>query len=172
MEVVTCILVIFGSDCIYNHGHWTRWKLLQATLDCMQDLHVLLAWVEVTWHVHYIVKNMHMVCALYFIVFFFVHGFYLYPSCWLHWQQVSHMITPVLVQPPWKIWVYTSQKLTKANNITTTKQSTTEPCAYFMGYILLVDYHNNWGYSTLDQEAISQKFYELIIGILPNFWVL
>ena len=42
----------------------------------------------------------------------------------------------VPMKQPRMTWVNKSRKSTKNNDITTTKHSTTKPCAYFMGYTL------------------------------------
>ena len=87
--------------------------------------------------------------------------FYPYTSGLFHWHWGNHMIAPVPVKQPWSIWVNTSHKSTKNNTktkqsktmcifhgiysmlhticrtllfTTTTKQSTTKPCTYFMEY--------------------------------------
>ena len=44
----------------------------------------------------------------------------------------------ILVEHPWKIRVNVSIESTRIEAITATKQSTTKPCAYFMGYSLHV----------------------------------
>ena len=44
------------------------------------------------------------------------------------------MIAPVPAKQPWWIWINTSCEFIMNDCITTTKQSTTEPCAYFLGY--------------------------------------
>ena len=53
-----------------------------------------------------------------------------YPSGLLHWHWGNHMIAPVSVKQPWRIWV----NATRTDNIATTKQSTTKPCTYCMEY--------------------------------------
>ena len=50
--------------------------------------------------------------------------FYPYPSGLLHWHWGNHMIAPVSVKQPWRIWVNKSLE-----SITTIKR-----CAYSMGY--------------------------------------
>ena len=41
---------------------------------------------------------------------------------------------PVPAKQPWWIWINTSCEFIMNDCITTTKQSTTKPCAYFLGY--------------------------------------
>ena len=46
-------------------------------------------------------------------------------------------IAPVPAKQPWWIWINTSCECIMNDCITTTKQSTTKPCAYFLGYTVL-----------------------------------
>ena len=46
----------------------------------------------------------------------------------------TYSIAPVPAKQPWWIWINTSCKFIMNDYITTTKQSTTKPCAYFLGY--------------------------------------
>ena len=57
-----------------------------------------------------------------------------YPSGLLHWHCVNLTIAPVPAKQPWWIWINTSCEFIMNDCITTTKQSTTKPCAYFLGY--------------------------------------
>ena len=57
-----------------------------------------------------------------------------YPSGLLHWHCGNLTITPVPAKQPWWIWINTSCEFIMNDCITTTKQSTTKPCAYFLGY--------------------------------------
>ena len=57
-----------------------------------------------------------------------------YPSDLLHWHCGNLTIAPVPAKQPWWIWINTSCEFIMNDCITTTKQSTTEPCAYFLGY--------------------------------------
>ena len=43
-------------------------------------------------------------------------------------------IAPVPAKQPWWIWINTSCEFNMNDCITTTKQSTTKPCAYYLGY--------------------------------------
>ena len=78
--------------------------------------------------VQYIPRNMHTVFAsLCFVVV--IHWLiFPYPSGLLHW----HCAVPAK-QPRW-IWINTSCEFIMNDCIITTKQSTTKPCAYFLGY--------------------------------------
>ena len=46
-------------------------------------------------------------------------------------------IAPVPAKQPWWIWINTSCEFIMNDCITTTKQSTTKPCAYFLGYTVV-----------------------------------
>ena len=59
-----------------------------------------------------------------------------YPSGLLHWHCGNLTIAPVPAKQPWWIWINTSCELIMNDCITTTKQSTTKPCAYFLGYTI------------------------------------
>ena len=60
-----------------------------------------------------------------------------YPSGLLHWHCGNLTIAPVSAKQPWWIWINTSCEFIMNDCITTTKQSTTKPCAYFLGYTVL-----------------------------------
>ena len=57
-----------------------------------------------------------------------------YPSGLLHWHCGNLTIAPVPAKQPWWIWINTSCELIMNDCVTTTKQSTTKPCVYFLGY--------------------------------------
>ena len=57
-----------------------------------------------------------------------------YPSGLLHWHCGNLTIAPMPAKQPWWIWINTSFGFIMNDYITTTKQSTTKPCAYFLGY--------------------------------------
>ena len=82
----------------------------------------------------YIPRNMHTVFAsLCFVVV--IHWLiFPYPSGLLHWHCGNLTIAPVPAKQPWYIWINTSCEFIMNDCITTTKQSTTKPCAYFLGY--------------------------------------
>ena len=70
----------------------------------------------------------------------YAHGFCFavlccgYTSSLLHWHCGNLTIAPVPAKQPWWIWINTSCEFIMNDCITTTKQSTTKPCAYFLGY--------------------------------------
>ena len=63
-----------------------------------------------------------------------------YPSGLLHWHCGNLTIAPVPAKQPWWIWINTSCEFIMNDCITTTKQSTTKPCAYFMGYTVCTQF--------------------------------
>ena len=84
--------------------------------------------------IQYIPRNMHTVFAL--LCFVVVKHWLIlsYPSGLLHWHCGNLAIAPVPAKQPWWIWINTSREFIMNDCITTTKQSTTKPCAYFLGY--------------------------------------
>ena len=81
----------------------------------------------------YIPRYMHTVFAL--LCFAVVINWLIvpHPSGLLHWHCGNLMIAPVPAKQPWWIWINTSCEFIMNDCITTTKQSTTKPCAYFLG---------------------------------------
>ena len=57
-----------------------------------------------------------------------------YPTGLLHWHCGNLTIAPVPAKQPWWIWINTSCEFIMNDCIATAKQSTTKPCAYFLGY--------------------------------------
>ena len=66
-----------------------------------------------------------------------------YPSGLLHWHCGNLTIAPVPAKQPWWIWINTSCEFIMNDCITTTKQSTTKPCAYFLGYTVTQQTQHN-----------------------------
>ena len=94
----------------------------------------------------YIPRNMHTVFALLCFVVVIHWLIFPYPSGLLHWHCGNLTIAPVPAKQPWWIWINTSCEFIMNDCMTTTKQSTTKPCAYFLGYTvstLGIDY-SNW----------------------------
>ena len=90
----------------------------------------------------YIPRNMHTVFALLCFVAVIHWLIFPYPSGLLHWHCGNLTIAPVPANQPWWIWINTSCEIIMNDCITTTKQSTTKPCAYFVGYT--VAYSTEW----------------------------
>ena len=82
----------------------------------------------------YIPRNMHTVFALLCFVVVIHWLIFHYPSGLLHWHCGNLTIAPVPAKQPWWIWINTSCEFIMNDCITTTKQSTTKPWAYFLGY--------------------------------------
>ena len=84
--------------------------------------------------VQYIPRNMHTVFALLCFVVVIHWLIFPYPSGLLHWHCGNLTIAPVPAKQPWWIWINNSCEFIMNDCITTTKQSTTKPCAYFLRY--------------------------------------
>ena len=84
--------------------------------------------------VQYIPRNMHTVFALLCFVVVIHWLIFPYPSGLLHWHCGNLTIAPVPAKQPWWIWINTSCEFIMNDCVTTTKQSTTKPCACFLGY--------------------------------------
>ena len=87
----------------------------------------------------YIPRNMQTVFALLCFVVVIHWLIFPYPSGFLHWHCGNLTIAPVPANQPWWIWINTSCQFIMNDCITTTKQSTTKPCAYFLGYTVLLN---------------------------------
>ena len=90
--------------------------------------------------IQYIPRNMHTVFALLCFVVVIHWLIFPYPSGLLHWHCGNLTIAPVAAKQPWWIWINTSCEFIMNNCITTTKQSTTKPCAYLLGYTVVAWY--------------------------------
>ena len=94
---------------------------------------------------------MHTVFALLCFVVVIHWLIFPYPSGLLHWHCGNLTIAPVPAKQPWRIWINTSCEFIMNDCITTTKQSTTKPCAYFLGYtvnwrkcVYLMSHGSSW----------------------------
>ena len=85
-------------------------------------------------NVQYIPRNMHTIFALLCFVVVIHWLIFPYPSGLLHSHCGNLTIAPVPAKQPWLIWINTSCEFIMNDCITTTKQSTTKPCAYLLGY--------------------------------------
>ena len=117
------ILEVDHNNGTYSSQIWkvsSKYKLTRFLIDLLD--------------VQYIPRNMHMVFALLCFVVV-IHGLiFPYPSGSLHWHCGNLTIAPVPAKQPLWIWINTSWEFIMNDCITTTKQSTTKPCAYFLGY--------------------------------------
>ena len=87
----------------------------------------------------YIPRNMHTVFALLCFVVVIHWLIFPYPPGVLHWHCGNLTIAPVPAKQPWWIWINTSCEFIMNDCITITKQSTTKPCAFFLGYAVCVN---------------------------------
>ena len=92
-------------------------------------------------HIQYIPRYMHTVFALLCFVVVIHWLIFPYPSGLLHWHCGNLTIAPVPAKQPWWIWINTSCEFIMNDCIATTKQSTTKPCAYFLGYTVHEEFH-------------------------------
>ena len=108
----------------YNHNNqWSHAFLVVLDNVCQQSVS----------HTVYPKKYAHGFC---FVVV--IHWLILpYPSGLLHWHCGNLTNAPVPAKQPWWIWINTSCEFIMNDCITTTKQSTTKPCAYFLGYTVI-----------------------------------
>ena len=95
-------------------------------------------------HLQYISRNMHTLFALLCFVVVIHWLIFPYPSGLLHWHCGNLTIAPVPAKQPWWIWINTSCEFIMNDCITTTKQSTTKPCAYFLGYTVHHSFRRSW----------------------------
>ena len=102
----------------------------QTSVAIFLDLNVLI--------IQYIPRNMHTFFPLLCFVVVIHWLIFPYPSGLLHWHCGNLTIAPVPAKQPWWIWINTSCEFIMNDCITTTKQSTTKPCAYFLGYTVLL----------------------------------
>ena len=86
--------------------------------------------------IQYTPRNMHTVFALLCFVVVIHWLIFPYPSGLLHWHCGNLTIAQVPAKQPWWIWIMTSCEFIMNDCITTTKQSTTKPCAYISWDIL------------------------------------
>ena len=110
-----------------------------SVIFCYSAYWAVLVWVMACLfvtndHLQYIPRNMHTVFALLCFVVIIHWLIFPYPSSLLHWHCGNLTIAPVPAKQRWWIWIDASCEFIMNDCITTTKQSTTKPCAYFLGY--------------------------------------
>ena len=110
---------------------WCKGDSVDKDGQCCIQFYLLLIYLQ------YIPRNMHTVFALLnFAVV--IHWLILpYPSGLLHWHCGNQVIAPVPAKQPWWIWINSPCEFIMSDCITTTKQNTTKPCAYFLVYTVL-----------------------------------
>ena len=131
-------IVKFATSTITNFGggiHFARpinsqWRTQRNTCPKKQTHQQ----IHTHSYIQYIPRNMHTVFALLCFVVVIHRLIFPYPSGLLHWHCGNLTIAPVPAKQPWWIWINTSCEFIMNDCITTTKQSTTKPCAYFLGY--------------------------------------
>ena len=89
--------------------------------------------------IQYIPRNMHTVTALLCFVVVIHWLIFQYPSGLPPWHCGNLTIAPVPAKQPWWIRINTSCEFIMNDCVTTTKQSTTKPCGYFLGYTVGTD---------------------------------
>ena len=126
-----CLNEMYNAKFNLNISH-TRvfgdfnWSLSRADIIIYTSHHII--------NIQYIPRNMHTVFALLCFIVVIHWLIFPYPSSLLHWHCGNLTIAPVPAKQPWWIWINTSCEFINNDCITTTKQSTTKPCAYFLGY--------------------------------------
>ena len=110
-------------------------------------------------HIQYIPRNMHTVFALLCYVGGIHWLIFPYPSGLLHWHCGNLTIAPVPAKQPWWIWINTSCEFIMNDCITTTKQSTTKPCAYFLGYTVCLLLKLIFKMTTVHRQKRSVHFW-------------
>ena len=127
--------------------------------------------------IQYSPRNMHTVFALLCFVVVIHWLIFPYPSGLLHWHCGNLTIAPVPAKQPWWIWINTSCEFIMNDCITTTKQSTTKPGAYFLGYTVpaWIGYHmpskvwDELTYSFLNFNGCTVGVYEWINNFFQHF---
>ena len=124
------------SDAIWRH--WAkcvdRFCHLMCLLHSNNIVQCVLFVIITAKGIQCIPRNMHTVFALMCFVVVIHWLIFSYTSRLLHWHCGNLTIAPVPAKQPWWISINTSCEFIMNDCITTTKQSTTKPCAYFVGY--------------------------------------
>ena len=127
--------IVFALLCLINGCLGIRAMLVFVMIVSInQTYESLNASKVILMTIQYIPRNMHTVFALLCFVVVIHWLIFPYPSGLLHWHHGNLTIAPVPAKQPWWIWINTSSEFIMNDCITTTKQSTTKPCAYFLGY--------------------------------------
>ena len=109
-------------------------------------------------YVQYIPRNMHTVFALLCFVVVIHWLIFPYSLGLLHWHWGNLTIAPVPAKQPWWIWINTSCEFIMNDCITTTKQSTTKPCAYFLGCTVIPIFKSMGKMFFVELQRSSLKF--------------
>ena len=116
------------------------WAINSSPLEYMHN--VVFSVVSLPPGLQYIPRNMHTVFALLCFVVVIHWLIFPYPSGLLHWHYGNLTIAPVPAKQPWWIWINTSCEFIMNDCVTLTKQNTTKPCAYFLGYTVWYTWSN------------------------------
>ena len=124
-------LILKKDTLLYVHIlitlHWclvSQWSISICLIFCM--------FVQPVYTV-YPKKYAHGFCFAVFVVV--IHWLiFPCPSDLLHWHCGNLTIAPVPAKQPLWIWINNSCEFIMNDCITTTKQSTTKPCVYFLWY--------------------------------------
>ena len=145
--------------------------MVEIHIKCSHSLEHL---IDVSWccNIQYIPGNMHTVFALLCFVVVIHWLIFPYPSGLLHWHCGNLTIAPVPAKQPWWIWIKTSCEFIMNDCITTTKQSTTKPCAYFLGYTVypqaqIMCRHNDVRYQTDISQALTLISHLCVLSMGP-----
>ena len=142
--MLNCFEKSYKKVCIFYHFSKLKWL---STINITYDTNLMPYSITILhadnnihdlmtgpYWLQYIPRNMHTVFALLCFVVVIHWLIFPYPSGLLHWHCGNLTIAPVPAKQPWWIWINTSCEFIMNDCITTTKQSTTKPCAYFVGY--------------------------------------
>ena len=116
----------------------------------------------------YIPRNMHTVFALLCFVVVIHWLIFPYPSGLLHWHCGNLTIATVPAKQPWWIWINTSCEFIMNDCMTTTKQSTTKPCAYFLGYTVRLWCHNAFDSNIRSCHGPLTRYVKLRVAHAPG----
>ena len=117
------------------------------------------AFIKSLTNIQYIPRTMHTVFALLCFVVVIHWLIFPYPSGLLHWHCGNLTIAPVPAKQPWWIWINTSYEFIMNDCITTAKQSTTKPCAYFLWYTVRTKYYDTSKFVNISRRWIGQQKY-------------
>ena len=143
IEPITNYLMKWYKLCMYHwpwESHQMRTGAIWANPSWQTGMLLCLVFYRFTrkQDIQYIPRNMHTFFALLCFVVVIHWLIFPYPSGLLHWHCGNLTIAPEPAKQPWWIWTNTSCEFIMNDCITTTKQSTTKPCAYFLGYTVCI----------------------------------
>ena len=117
--------------------------------------------------IQYIPRNMHTVFALLCFVVVIHWLIFPYPSGLLHWHWGNLTIAPVPAKQPWWIWINTSCEFITNDCITTTKQSTTKSCAYYLGYTVRITHRLQLQYNARSHHCMCIPLAFIVTDKIP-----